>query len=473
MRPSRAMCSRMRRKLANGFWSVFALLVLDVVLMTSVRLDSISSLPRSQVTFYLFALPITMILLCSLFAVLGIAFVLFDYGPLKPISCEKCGTIVSREKSTGPLLCPQCRLQQLPPKQAKIEGARATLLLFAVLSSVGILAGLMFAGSVGSSSGVSSWTILPLSIVATIVMFFAVLFARIFLRAQRLKNEPYVLKFAARCAGEEGDVARSGTTTVWWSGPHNPTPQILEQVESTRSRLQQFTGSEIISPPFLRILCFHKRSGFDAFVGPFTVATSYYVKYMSGLYFGVPYRILALCDEELPFSISDQDTARRSQFCSYFLESLHGSPLAIWVREGLVRCLGGADHDLAPLNRKILASFAKGTTLGIRLFEIKQPELLEQLKGFSDHQNFEKVIQFTAESWSVFEYLGGKHAPQERRDRLRAFLGDKEAQRTRPRCSNANSGSVLIAWSRAGGNGPTSRASVSIRSPLRTSKSNC
>ena len=423
--------TRMRRKLAIGFWTVLALLVLDVVVMTSVNFDGISSLPRSQATFYLFALPITMILLCSLCAVLGIAFVLFDYGPLKPISCEKCGAVVPREKATGPLLCPQCRLQDLPRKQAKIEGAKGILVLFAALSIVGMLAGLILGGSVGSSSGVSFWTILPLSIVATIIMFFAVLFARIpriGLRAHRLKNEPYVLKLAARCAGEDGEVARSGTTTVWWSGPPNPAPQILEQMESTRGRLQQLTGSEIISPPFLRIVVCHKRSGFDEFVGPFTIAASYYVKYIRGLYFGAPHRILALCGEELRYAASDHGQTIQLHLCSHFRESLPGSPLANWVQEGLGKCLSGADHDLGPLNRKMLASLARGDTFGTRLFEIRRPELLQWLRGFSDHKNFERVMQFQAESWSVFEYLGGRDAPPERRDCLRAFLADREAQ---------------------------------------------
>ena len=61
----------------------------------------------------------------------------------------------------------------------------------------------------------------------------------------------------------------------------------------------------------------------------------------------------------------------------------------------------------------MLASLPRGVTFGTRLFEIKQPELLKWLRGFSDHQNFEKVMQFQAESWSVFEYLGGRHAPPE------------------------------------------------------------
>jgi hypothetical protein len=53
---------------------------------------------------------------------------------------------------------------------------------------------------------------------------------------------------------------------------------------------------------------------------------------------------------------------------------------------------------------------------------------VKQIKGWSDHHNFDKLDQFQAESRSVFEYLGGKQAPQERRDQLCAVLADQEAK---------------------------------------------
>jgi hypothetical protein len=110
------------------------------------------------------------------------------------------------------------------------------------------------------------------------------------------------------------------------------------------------------------------------------------------------------------------------------MEALPGSPLANWVREGIPKCLTAADDDLARLNRKMLASFSRGTVLGAHLFEINDQEIQKPLKGWDDHDNFEKVDQFQAEAWSVFEYLGGKQAPETRRDRLRAFLADKQAK---------------------------------------------
>jgi hypothetical protein len=250
----------------------------------------------------------------------------------------------------------------------------------------------------------------------------------VILRARRLKSEPSVLRLAGKSAGEEGEVVRSGPTTVWYTGPTNPAPRLLEQMEPTRSRLESLVGSEVGRPPFLRILCFRKRSGFEAFVRPFTAHISHFMKTLSGLYFRQPNRILTLCDEELPHHINDQDETARSLFCFYFMETLPGNPLASWVKEGISRCLTAADDDLTRLNRKMLASLSRGTMLGAHLFEINDQELLKLIRGWDDHHNFEILDQFQAESWSVVEYLGGEQAPEERRAPFRAFLADNQAK---------------------------------------------
>ena len=230
--------------------------------------------------------------------------------------------------------------------------------------------------------------IMPLLIVAPILVFVAVLVAGVSSEPIASRTSLMFSNVRPGARARRADVVRSGSTTLWWSGPTNPARKILDQMESTRGRLQEFTGIEIVSPPFLRIVVFHRRGGFDAFVGPFTIAISYYVKYISGLHFGAPHRILALCEEELPYAGTSTGQTIQLQLCSHFRESLPGSPLANWAQEGLGKCLSGADHELGPLNRKMRASLARGATFGTRLFEIGQPELLKQLRGFSDHKNF-------------------------------------------------------------------------------------
>ena len=97
-----------------------------------------------------------MILLCILLAVLGPALMLYDYALLKPGPCEKCEATISPEGTAAPLICPQCRLRQLPRKQVKIKGARGILVIFAELSIVGTLVGLMLGGSIAPSAFRSS-----------------------------------------------------------------------------------------------------------------------------------------------------------------------------------------------------------------------------------------------------------------------------------------------------------------------------
>jgi hypothetical protein len=369
-----------------------------------------------------------MIFLGTLLAAMQAARVLMNFARFNSIPCEYCGAIISRGGTTAPLLCSRCRLRHLPSKQAKKEVSKGIFVLLALLLMVGMIPGLMFGNFVGSRLGLSYQIAVPLIAVATVVVAVAVHFAVFVLRFRRLGSEPFVLKLAGKAAGEDGEVVKSGATTVWYSGPTNPSPLLMEQMESTRSGLESLMGRKIGSPPFLRILCFRKRSGFEAFVRPFTAHVSHFMRTVDGLYFPQRVRIATLCEEELPHHVSDQAKTARSLFCLCFLEALPGSSLANWAKEGISKSLTAAVDDLARLNRKMLASLSRGTVFGARLFEINDQDILKPMKSWDDHHNFEKMDQFQAEAWSVFEYLGGTQAPESRRECLRAFLADKRAK---------------------------------------------
>ena len=95
-------------------------------------------------------------------------------------------------------------------------------------------------------------------------------------------------------------------------------------------------------------------------------------------------------------------------FCHYFtLESSLDNPPAPWLQRGISRTLVADPDDRVRLNRKMLASLSKGTTLAADLFHLNDRELAKLLKGWSDHGNFERYEQFSAQSWSVFDYLAG------------------------------------------------------------------
>jgi hypothetical protein len=441
MEPSPPVCAqcgqpqlqsrRLRNALAIGFWAVLGLIVLNVLIMIGFPPDSLWLFTGPQKAVFASIVFGGMMLLFGLLFVLIIARSLNGFAQLKPRPCENCGAIILRGGATEALMCPRCRLRHQPRKEPRKEIAKGVLIILALLSLVGIFGWLMLGNFVSSLLGISHWIVLPLLIVATIivslVVFMAVIFAVFILRRRRLQREPFVLGLARQFAGEEGNVVRSGSTTVWYSGPTNPVPVLLQQMEFARSHLESLAGREIGHPPFIRILCFQKRAGFDAFVRPLTNAFSHYMKIVDHLYVPQPFRILIICDEELPYLVSDKDNSAAMAFCQFFMELLPGKPHASWVQQGILK-RPTTDDDLVRLNRKILASLSRRTTLGAHLFDINNREILEQLKDWSDHSNFRKVDQFQAELRSVFEYLAGKQAPEERREHLRAFLADDKAK---------------------------------------------
>jgi len=306
-----------------------------------------------------------------------------------------------------------------------------------VLLIVGIVAGFILWDLVGLRLGVSYWIALPLVIVATVVGLPAAFIVAVFLvlvsvsevRARRLKSEPCVLARARKASGEEGEVVRHGPLTVWYSGSTNPVPLLMEQMEATRSRFESLLGRETGSTFPLRILCFRKRSAFGAFLKPFVANILNYFKTVDGIYYSRPHRILTLCAEEVPYSILNPDQTARVLFCLYFfLETSPANPPAAWLQWGISKALGSDDDDRARLNRKMVASLSRGTAIASDLFKLNSKDLVKLLKSWADHRNFERYQQFSAESSSVFEYLGGKQAPAERRDRFRAFLNDNQSK---------------------------------------------
>jgi len=440
-----------------------------------------------------------MLLLGLFFALLGARFWVGS-ARRKPVPCEKCGSIIPPAGTTGPLICPRCRLRHLPKEQLRKEQARGVWIILALLLIVGIFAGFMLPVSASSHLGISYWIALPLVIVAAMVgipavffvamvllsvvrasrrrggpyvllalllivgliagfvlpvfvgshfgisywialplvfmaamigiaaVVFVALVLRNLVRARRLTGEPYVLASARKASGEEGEVMRSGPVTVWYSGSTNPVPLLMEQMEATRSRFESLLGREMGNQPPLRILCFWKRNAFEAFVWPFTAHLLSWLKTRDGIYFRRPLRILTLCTDPVPYRVNDPDKTARGLFCSCFMDMSAANPPAIWLQLGITRALTSDDDNRARLNRKVLASLSRGTALATALFKLKDKDLLKQMKGLADRRNFERIEQFSAESWSVVEYLGGEQAPEERRDRFRAFLNDNQSK---------------------------------------------
>src|SRR5262249_49129510 len=135
----------------------------------------------------------------------------------------------------------------------------------------------------------------------------------------------------------------------------------------------------------------------------------------------------ALCDEQVPYRVLDMEKTARILVCYHdiFEVAPDGAP-ALWLQRGVSKALTSNDDERARLNRKMFVSLSRESTLGADLFRLNDRELLKLIRGWNDHQTFARFEQFSAEAWSVVEYLGGELAPANRRDRFREFLREKQ-----------------------------------------------
>jgi hypothetical protein len=399
-----------------------------------------------------------------LWLLLGVTIVLrfarsrFNSARRKPLPCERCGIIIPPEAITEPLICHRCRLHHLPPEQSRKEQAKGWLIMVAMLLLAGIGLAILLGDWASSRLGLNSWTAIPLVIIATIIGFPAacLIIALLILvpvnlvHRRRFRSERAVLASARKASREQGEVVRTGVATGWYSGPTNPMPLLLEQIEATRQRFESLLGRDVAAKP-PRILCFHERSAFQVFVKPVTAQILYFLKTVDGIYLRRPHRLLTICTDLLLYRLSDFRKTAGALFAYHyaFEASADGSPPP-WLQRGISKAFTSDADDRARLNRRILSALSRGTTLGADLFRLNDRELLKLLKGWSNHDSFVRFEQFNAESWSVFEYLGGEQAPQQRRDQFRAFLNDNQLKKQPDEVSKHHFGfglnHLLEAW---------------------------
>ena len=173
------------------------------------------------------------------------------------------------------------------------------------------------------------------------------------------RSDRYVLSLARKCAGEEGEEARFGPITFWYSGPTDPVPMLKEQMETSRHRFEDLLVKVPETGPPLRILCFSKRSAFVAFHRQ--ALTNLWN--LDGLYAPGPARTITLSTEVVPYRLADPERTARSLFGFYFLEATKGFLPRPWLQQGITNVLasGGDGEELARLNRKMIAALSRGT----------------------------------------------------------------------------------------------------------------
>ena len=223
-----------RSTLAIAFWVVLVLLSLVVFLVSLLPLD-LAHVPIPSLSWA--ALPLGMMVLAVLFCILFVTRSLADSTGLKPAACTNCGYTIPPKSATGPLICARCLQQSLPEKQLRKQQALGFGIIFVALLLVGLFAGFMVPTFDGSYFGMTYWIVAPLVVLATVigvpVALFVALFARTLVRLSRLRTEAFILTYARKVAGDDGQVLRSAHASVWYSGPTNPKPLLMEQMEAT------------------------------------------------------------------------------------------------------------------------------------------------------------------------------------------------------------------------------------------------
>ncbi len=340
------------------------------------------------------------------------------------IACPDCGRRFARpRKATGRPRCPRCRLRTLTPARQEAEHAKDLRSLVIVLVAFTCFVGLLLWAYAGRRLGPVPWVTLPLlALGGTAGLIALAVVARLVvvrLRLGLMGPERLILARARRVAGREGEVVSDGPSTIWYSGPNDPTPMLAEQMADIRGRFESVLAAPCEALPPLRILVFGRR---DALVAYHRQDPSD-LWGLDGVYLPAPWRTATLCTEAVPFRLHDPERTARSLFAYYLLESYVGSFPRPWLQQGLAGVLAARRGEPGRLNRRMIASLANGTACGADLFRVESREIGGLLRGWYDQGRFARLAQIQAQSWSLVELLVGEGSSGGDRDRFRAFLG--------------------------------------------------
>jgi hypothetical protein len=192
----------------------------------------------------------------------------------------------------------------------------------------------------------------------------------------------------------------------------------MEQMETVRVRFAAMVGEAIEVPGLLRVFCFARR---DALVA-FHRATPTDLWNYDGIYNPTPVRRLTLATEVIRHRLCDTEATARSVFALALLEEYKGFLPVPWLQAGINHALTAGDDGLDGLNRKMVLSMARGTTLGEELFRLKPGAFFKLVKNWPVHADHARLTQFITQSSSLVDYCCGEEAPEDRRGRFRAYL---------------------------------------------------
>jgi Zn finger protein HypA/HybF involved in hydrogenase expression len=400
-----------------------------VVVMVAVAAASNS--PRSEASVAVL-LGASALMILNLSAVIAVGlYRYFDERP-KERECEACGELIPLAIEAGPLLCPNCRMRQLGPDEARKAQTRGlgVLLGFFVVVSLVVAFNVPWIVS-WFLVATPRWVQLPIAAFLVIGGLRLALWLGRFLiavsKVRTLLSESAALAKARQSAGEDGTLVTEGPLTIWHSGRTDPVPMLLEQIDVAKTQFESFAGEPPSSEITLRVLCFHDRDAFLRFHSWLLHGVD--KSHQDSLYFTRPWSTITLCSAESVHRVVDPAAVARLCFARAFVERGFDSLPRLWLQEGMARAVHSRDRpeDLVRLNRRMVAAVNGGTAWSEDLFRAGHKKLRKLHYRRNDPRAYRKQEQFGEQAWSIVEYLCGQHAPDERKTAFLAFLKEKPA----------------------------------------------
>jgi hypothetical protein len=337
--------------------------------------------------------------------------------------CQACGRKYIRTASAQQAgLCPHCRNATASPAERRRRERLGLFLLAFLFFLLAVVLVWPFTAFLEARQGWLAAPVLTVGLfVGLLVLFCGAMIVRILAGSLSMRLPARALKAARTCAGEQGRHVALGPVSVHVFGPGDPTPMLQEQVEVCRNRFEALTGEPLDPALPLRVFAFGRRTAFEGFCRRNLVSATN----LEGLYLPWSARTIPLTGEFPPYRLANPERVLRTLLTYFYLDATRTSRSTLWIQTGvanLIAC-GGDGHELARLNRKLLASLARGTAIGAAgLFHAHPTAWVRLLRDSQDFASFAKYTQFVAQAWSVVEYLAGREAPTERREPFRSFL---------------------------------------------------
>ncbi len=299
-------------------------------------------------------------------------------------------------------------------------------LLFA-LAMVSVLIGLFYAGRLVAHSRASYWIFVPLAILVGAFWWLAAFLLPLLIltsgRRRVLENARYTMSMAQMSIGARGTTFQNGPIAIWASGPGDPIPMLIDEIELVRSRLSALLGRPIEPRAPLRIYWFDQRDSLERYHRALSLATGN----SAGGYIPAPARMITISLEGALSRLHEPKRWARYLAGFYWLEIDEGFLPPFWLREAVafVLAANAEGQVLARLNRRMLGSLRSGGALGAAdLFQVKEKTLVQPGRSWASHDSFTKLSQWSPQSWSVGEYLVGDESTHDHRARSVAFLND-------------------------------------------------